>query len=110
MTIDQLATIPSGPLARISARPSSLGDSRAIMRFAPVLLVSIVFCAVSSAADFKYIRQGNPHDVQTRAEAGVAMMGGGEDLDEAFRWLCGRANGGDFLILRAHGGADYNPY
>jgi len=80
------------------------------MRFAPVVLVSIVLCAVSSAADFKYIRQGNAHDVQTRAEAGVAMMGGGEDLDEAFRWLCGKANGGDFLILRAHGGDDYNLY
>ena len=38
------------------------------------------------------------------------MMGGGSDLDEAFRWLCGKANGGDFLILRAHGDADYNPY
>jgi cyanophycinase len=38
------------------------------------------------------------------------MMGGGSDLDEAFQWLCGKANGGDFLILRAHGGADYNSY
>ncbi len=38
------------------------------------------------------------------------MMGGGTDLDEAFRWLCGKATGGDFLVLRAHGGADYNPY
>ena len=38
------------------------------------------------------------------------MMGGSSDLDEAFQWLCGKANGGDFLILRAHGGADYNPY
>ncbi len=38
------------------------------------------------------------------------MMGGGSDLDEAFRWLCGKADGGDFLIVRAHGGADYNSY
>ncbi len=38
------------------------------------------------------------------------MMGGGSDLDEAFRWLCAKANGGDFLIVRAHGDADYNPY
>ncbi len=38
------------------------------------------------------------------------MMGGGADLDEAFRWLCAKAHGGDFLILRAHGDADYNPY
>lgn len=37
-------------------------------------------------------------------------MGGGTDLDEAFRWLCSKGNGGDFLILRAHGKYDYNPY
>lgn len=38
------------------------------------------------------------------------MMGGGSDLDEAFRWLCNKSNGGDFLILRARGADDYNPY
>ena len=38
------------------------------------------------------------------------MMGGGADLDEAFRWLCRKANGGDFLILRARGDDDYNSY
>jgi cyanophycinase len=38
------------------------------------------------------------------------MMGGGKDLDEAFRWLCKKANGGDFLVLRARGDDDYNPY
>jgi len=38
------------------------------------------------------------------------MMGGGDDLDEAFRWLCDKANGGDFLILRARGNDEYNPY
>src|SRR5580698_6123468 len=82
------------------------------MKFACVLLLCLVSysAAVSHAADFDYIRQGNPQDVQTRADAGVAMMGGGADLDQAFRWLCGKANGGDFLIVRAHGGADYNPY
>jgi cyanophycinase len=82
------------------------------MKFACFLFLSFICCcaALSAAADFKYIRQGNRHDVQTRAEPGVAMMGGGSDLDEAFRWLCGKGNGGDFLILRAHGVADYNPY
>lgn len=38
------------------------------------------------------------------------MMGGGTDLDEAFRWLCQKGNGGDFLILRARGDDDYNAY
>ena len=94
-------------------RRCCLGYSRPIMRFTPALLVILFSCggaAVSRAADFEYIRRGNPQDVETRAEAGVAMMGGGSDLDEAFRWLCGKANGGDFLILRARGDADYNSY
>jgi cyanophycinase len=83
------------------------------MKFGRYLLLSLIFlvsAAASQAADFKYIRRGNRQDVQTRTEAGVAMMGGGKDLDEAFRWLCAKGNGGDFLIVRAHGSADYNPY
>jgi len=95
----------------MSGRTNFLGYSLQVMKFAPVLLVMVVLCAaVSGAADLEYIRQGNARDVQTQTEAGVAMMGGGADLDEAFRWLCGKANSGDFLILRAHGDADYNPY
>lgn len=83
------------------------------MKFARTLLSGLLFCgaaAVSHAADFNYIRQGNLQDAQTRTEAGIAMVGGGTDLDEAFRWLCAKGNGGDFLVVRAHGGADYNPY
>jgi cyanophycinase len=37
-------------------------------------------------------------------------MGGGTDLDEAFRWMCEKADGGDFVVLRATGNDDYNPY
>ena len=95
------------------AHQSFLGYSLRIMKLKPILLLILVCCsssAVSHASGFKYIRQGNQQDVQTSAEAGIAMMGGGADLDEAFIWLCGKANGGDFLILRAHGRADYNPY
>jgi cyanophycinase len=83
------------------------------MKFVRVLVVSFLLCGsalISHAADFKYVRQGNRQDVQTHAEAGAAMLGGGSDLDEAFRWLCEKGNGGDFLIVRAHGGSDYNPY
>ncbi len=83
------------------------------MKPASLLLLILAFfgsAVPGHAAHFHYIRQGNPHDAQTQTQAGIAMMGGGSDLDEAFRWLCGKADGGDFLILRAHGGADYNPY
>jgi cyanophycinase len=37
-------------------------------------------------------------------------MGGGADLDEAFKWLCDRAGAGDLLVLRATGDDDYNAY
>jgi cyanophycinase len=49
-------------------------------------------------------------DVTTKAVAGYALMGGGSDLDEAFIFLCEKGASGDFLILRAAGDDDYNPY
>jgi hypothetical protein len=41
---------------------------------------------------------------------GLALMGGGTDVDKAFRWLCGTGSGGGFLILRARGDDSYNLY
>jgi len=71
-----------------------------------------VVCAagLADAQSYKYFRVGNKDDIQTKPVAAVAMMGGGHDLDEAFRWLCDKGSGGDFLILRATGDDDYNPY
>jgi cyanophycinase-like exopeptidase len=78
-------------------------------RILPFLLVLLLSSAIS-AQSYKYIRIGSKDDAHTKPTPGIAMMGGGSDLDEAFRWLCQKANGGDFLILRAAGGDDYNPY
>jgi cyanophycinase len=59
---------------------------------------------------YQYIRTGYPQNVKTEPVSGIALMGGGTDIDEAFRWLCERTNGGDFLILRARGSDAYNAY
>jgi len=76
-----------------------------------VLLVAVACTArLAQAQSYQYFRLGHQQDVQTKPMGGIAMMGGGTDLDEAFRWLCERGNGGDFLILRARGDDDYNPY
>lgn len=76
-----------------------------------IAVVGAVCVAASAAAQsYRYVRLGNPADITTRPAFGVAMMGGGTDLDEAFRWLCNKGNGGDFLILRARGDDDYNSY
>jgi cyanophycinase len=76
--------------------------------FLPAILV--LCSSLSSAGSFQYMRVGRKADVATKTSFGIAMMGGGSDLDEAFRWLCNKGNGGDFLILRARGDDDYNPY
>ena len=74
------------------------------------LLAVLLAVTVAHAASYQYIRIGNKNDIETKPTAGVAMMGGGDDLDEAFRWLCQKGNGGDFVILRATGDDDYNSY
>jgi len=68
------------------------------------------FAAAQSPA-YQYFRIGNRANSTTAIpHAGYALMGGGTDLDQAFRWLCARSGGGDFLVLRAHGNDDYIPY
>ncbi len=75
-----------------------------------MLILLACMTVLAHAESYKYFRLGNKEDAQSKPEAGIAMMGGGSDLDEAFRWLCKKGNGGDFLILRARGDDDYNPY
>ena len=84
--------------------------SKNVFCILPVALMLLLFHGASPGAAYKYIRIGQKDDARTKPVAGIAMMGGGDDLDEAFRWLCDKADGGDFLILRAHGDDDYNSY
>lgn len=77
----------------------------------PILLgVSVVLssfgAAPPAAAKWKYFRSGNREDSSALPRPGFALMGGGEQ-DPALKWLCERANGGDFLILRANTEDDY---
>jgi cyanophycinase len=65
---------------------------------------------VTKGPGWVYTRLGNPSDVATKTTGGIVFEGGGKDVDKAYEWMCQHANGGDFLILRARGTADYNPY
>jgi cyanophycinase len=76
-----------------------------------LLLIALWLTSSLAQADpYQYFRIGNKSDSHATPGAGTAMMGGGSDLDDAFRWLCQKGNGGDFLILRATGDDDYNSY
>ena len=86
---------------------------RAMKTFPRILMfLACLACWANPAApsSYKYFRIGNRVDFSSSPSSGIAMMGGGTDLDEAFRWLCNKGNGGDFLILRARGDDDYNAY
>ncbi len=38
------------------------------------------------------------------------MVGGGKDVDAAFKWMMNRSGGGDVVVIRASGTDAYNPY
>lgn len=91
---------------------SKMGARLPRMKSSTILLVSGALIALIAAqtSNFTYIRIGNNQDVTTETIAGYTLMGGGSDLDQAFRFLCEKGARGDFLIVRAAGGDDYNPY
>lgn len=75
-----------------------------------ILLFACTLTAMAAGKNkAKYMRAGNPADKIVQPFAGFSLQGGG-DNDDAFRYLCSKANGGDILVLRASGGDDYNSY
>ena len=40
----------------------------------------------------------------------LVLISGGTDVDAAFQWMCQRAGGGDFVVIRTSGTDAYNPY
>ena len=78
------------------------------------LYLSLICACLSSASaedpGYKYFALGKPGGMVAKTTPGYALMGGGTDQDAAFQWMCERAGGGDFLVLRASGTDAYNPY
>jgi cyanophycinase len=73
-----------------------------------LVLLSLVLSSSAPSLDakWKYFRSGNAAESSAAPQSGFALMGGGEQ-DPALKWLCERANGGDFLVLRADTEDDY---
>lgn len=84
--------------------------------FALRALVVICLFATSLYAapktGFKSFVVGNAADAPPSGSLspGLVLMGGGSDVDAAFQWMCQRAGGGDFLVIRTTGTDAYNPY
>lgn len=70
----------------------------------------------STKLPYTYSVTGNTRDVGNSPaslpyqNSGLALVGGGTDVDEVFKWMGAKTGGGDFLILRATGTDAYNSY
>jgi len=53
---------------------------------------------------------GDSANVVKSTNGGMVLMGGGADVDAAFKWMIERSGGGDVVVLRATGTGTYNPY
>lgn len=69
-----------------------------------------VFATKKQKLSYDYLRVGNEIDVNHVTQPGTVLMGGGTDVDNAFKWMCTLSNNGDFLVIRATGTDAYNPY
>ena len=59
----------------------------------------------------QFLRTRNLHDVLTQHKASAyEYYRGGNNVDDAFRWLIRKSGGGDVVILSASGSDDYNRY
>ncbi len=89
---DVFKSIPAAPLGELNAGGQN-GASK------------------TSTKDYAYTVVGNANDVMVNPlSSGLALVGGGTDVDEVFRWMGAKANGGDFVVLRATGTGAYNSY
>jgi cyanophycinase len=59
---------------------------------------------------FDYYRYGGQTNVVTTPSPGLALEGGGIDVDQVYQWMGAKANGGDFLVLGTSGKDAYDPY
>ena len=91
----------------------SLHIARKLMLIAVTLcLLAAPFYAAANKSGFQSFIVGNPADAQQspNLSPGLVLMGGGTDVDAAFQWMCQRAGGGDFVVIRTTGTDAYNPY
>jgi cyanophycinase len=92
---------------------------------AALFLLASTSNAATAAKGYTYSYLGNPDNPnvgttpvscgQGACSPSIALVGGGYDVGEAFRWMIARAGvtkatGGRFVIIRATGTDAYNPY
>jgi len=99
--------------------PASRFLPRFLTRFLPnscrIGMLALALCgaqAAEAAKPYQHFVVGDAQDVvlPRPANPALVLMGGGPDVDQAFKWMIQKGGGGNFVILRATGTDAYNPY
>jgi len=86
---------------------------RGLLSMLSISLAALLMPGPASAAKpYDYAVVGNPANVVLPAPAAptLVLMGGGPDVDEAFKWMINKGGGGNFVVIRSRGTDAYNPY
>jgi len=76
-------------------------------------VAQVALAAPKDKTPYDYYLTGNGADAassQPPRSPSTLLMGGGSDVDAAFRWMIDKAGGGDFVVIRATGADGYNDY
>ena len=81
------------------------------LAIATLCILATPLYAAANKTGYQSFIVGNPADAQQspNLSPGLVLMGGGTDVDAAFQWMCQRAGGGDFVVIRTTGTDAYNP-
>jgi cyanophycinase-like exopeptidase len=94
---------------------------RTLARWAAAVVFAAAFgSATAGGKPYSYFVTGNAQapiaaTLKAPVTSSIVLMGGGPDVDEAFRWMITRAGiapgtGGRFIVIRATGTDAYDPY
>lgn len=84
-----------------------------------MVLSAVLGVANAGGKPYSYFFTGNPDapiaNLKPPSTPSIVLMGGGPDVDEAFRWMIERAGikagtGGRFVVIRSRGTDAYDPY
>lgn len=82
------------------------------LRLAALALALVASPAALAGKPYKHYLVGDAGDavLPRPAYPTLVLMGGGPDVDDAFKWMIRKAGGGNFVVLRVTGTDAYNPY
>lgn len=86
------------------------GLAAAAVAAAGLLAACSAVHAAHSGPGFRYYVTGDPADVRKPTRGLWVAQGGGDDVDASYARMGAYGGGGDFVVLRASGKAEYNDY